>query len=145
MDETQSGNCGVKSEMRTKARSVLLKIVQVSLDTWLAKRKEEEQFHQCRSEPLQAVPSGGLLVVGVSARHGERRRKHRMSGGWCGGCGQSYDWSKPNRVLALQIGERAGGFPSIRSSPLNFTGPPYLFYCIKFVTVFHAQTVTLSI
>ena len=33
--------------------------------------------------------------------------KQHVSGWWCGACGIPYDWRKPNRLLALQIGDTA--------------------------------------
>ena len=42
-----------------------------------------------------------------STNHGEKKKKNNMSVWWCGACGMPFDWRKPERLLALQIGDTA--------------------------------------
>ena len=43
----------------------------------------------------------------VGTNHGESRNNNSRNDWRCGACGQPYDWRKLDRLLTLQMGDRA--------------------------------------
>ena len=55
-------------------------------------------------EHFKLFPAEEFLWL-VSTDHEQRRKKNRMSGWWCGACGQPYDWKRWNRLPTRHMWE----------------------------------------